>query len=70
MPNVFYEDFSVGSLYLNASFDFTSLPFRYVTIPGNLVAGNGASRKVKGYTITELKAMGYEKVMQVLKDNN
>jgi hypothetical protein len=70
LPNLFYEDFSVGSLYLNAGFDFSTLPFRYVTIPGNLVAGNGASRKVKGYTITELKAMGYEKVMQVLKSNN
>ncbi len=70
MPNVFYEDFSVGSLYLNAGFNFASVPFRYVTIPGNLVSGNGATRTVKGYTITELKAMNYEKVMQVLKNNN
>lgn len=70
LSNVLYEDFSVGSLYLQAFSDFSGLPFRYVTIPGKLLSGNGAQKKYKGYTIQELKSMGYDKVQQVVADKN
>jgi len=62
-----FEDFSVGQINIQSIRDFSTLPYRYVTIPGSLKTGNSAStQKVKGYTIQELKAMPYEKVQQVL----
>jgi hypothetical protein len=66
------EDFSVGKINLvSGYFDFSSTPYRYVTIPGSLKTGtNAADQKIKGYTIEELKAMPYEKVQQVLADKN
>src|SRR3982751_3744979 len=56
-----FEDFSVGRINIVSFNDYSSLPYRYVTIPGSLKTGNSASaQKVKGYTIQELKAMPYE----------
>jgi len=67
LPQFFYDDFSVGSIYIT-SFDTYQgiIPFRYVSIPGKLISGSGINRKVKGYTPGELKDMPYEKVMQIL----
>jgi hypothetical protein len=62
-----FEDFAVGQINISSVRDYSTLPYRYVTIPGSLKAGNSAStQKVKGYTIQELKAMPYEQVQQVL----
>jgi hypothetical protein len=62
-----FEDFAVGQINIQSIRDFSTLPYRYVTIPGSLKTGNSAStQKVKGYTIQELKAMPYEQVQQVL----
>jgi hypothetical protein len=62
-----FEDFSVGKINIASVQDYSTLPYRYVTIPGSLKTGNSAStQKVKGYTIQELKAMPYEQVQQLL----
>ena len=62
-----FEDFAVGQINIESIQDFSTLPYRYVVIPGSLKTGNSAStQKVKGYTIQELKAMPYEQVQQVL----
>lgn len=60
------EDFSVGSIFLLSTSDFTNLPYRYVTIPGSKIAGNKTTGSVKGYTIQELKAMSYVQAQKVL----
>jgi hypothetical protein len=65
-----FEDFAVGQINIESVRDYSSLPYRYVTIPGSMKTGNSAStQKVKGYTIEELKAMPYEQVQQVLGNN-
>jgi hypothetical protein len=62
-----FEDFSVGKVNIASVYDYSTLPYRYVTIPGSLKTGNSTGNiKVKGYTIQELKAMSYEQVQQVL----
>jgi hypothetical protein len=62
-----FEDFAVGQINIESVQDYSTLPYRYVTIPGSLKAGNSASaQKVKGYTIEELKAMPYEQVQLIL----
>ena len=62
-----FEDFAVGQINIESIQDFSTLPYRYVVIPGSLKTGNSASaQKVKGYTIQELKAMPDEQVQQVL----
>ena len=62
-----FEDFAVGQINIESIQDYSSLPYRYVTIPGALKTGNSAStQKVKGYTIEELKSMPYEQVQLVL----
>jgi hypothetical protein len=63
------EDYSLRKINLLSSADFSTLPYRYVTIPGSLKAGtNAVDQKIKGYTITELKAMPYEQLKQVLSN--
>ena len=64
------EDYSVGEINILSTQDLTNLQYRYVTIPGSKAAGNSAARKVNGYTITQLKAMSYAQVQQVLADKN
>lgn len=62
-----FEDFAVGQINIESVQDYSTLPYRYVVIPGSLKAGNSSStQKVKGYTIEELKAMPYEQVQLVL----
>jgi|SRR5450432_234245 hypothetical protein len=61
-----FEDFSVGKINIVSVNDYSTLPYRYVTIPGSLKTGNSANQKVKGYTIQELRAMPYDQVQQVL----
>jgi hypothetical protein len=62
-----FEDFAVGQINIESIQNYSTLPYRYVTIPGSLKTGNSAStQKVKGYTIQELKAMPYEQVQQLL----
>jgi hypothetical protein len=62
-----FEDFAVGQINIESVQNYSTLPYRYVTIPGSMKTGNSAStQKVKGYTIQELKAMPYEQVQQVL----
>jgi hypothetical protein len=62
-----FEDFAVGQINIQSVRDYSTLPYRYVVIPGSKKAGNSAAtQKVKGYTIQELKAMPYEQVQQVL----
>lgn len=65
-----FEDFSVGKINIVSVNDYSTLPYRYVTIPGSMKVGNAASQKIKGYTIEELKTMPYEMVQQVLADKN
>jgi hypothetical protein len=64
------EDYSVGEINILSTQDLTNLQYRYVTIPGSAPAGNSATRKVNGYTISQLKAMSYEQVQQVLANKN
>ena len=62
-----FEDFAVGQINIESVQDYSTLPYRYVTIPGSQKTGNSAStQKVKGYTIEELKAMPYEQVQLIL----
>jgi hypothetical protein len=62
-----FEDFAVGQINIESVQDYSTLPYRYVVIPGSLKTGNSASaQKVKGYTIEELKSMPYEQVQLVL----
>ncbi|HEY2348072.1 MAG TPA: hypothetical protein VGH64_03605 [Puia sp.] len=62
-----FEDFAVGQINIESIQDYSTLPYRYVTIPGSMKTGNSAStQKIKGYTIQELKTMPYEQVQQVL----
>ncbi len=62
-----FEDFAVGQINIESIRDYSTLPYRYVTIPGSKKAGNSAAtQKVKGYTIEELKAMPYEQVQLIL----
>ena len=63
------EDYSIGQINIISTKDLTNLEYRYVTIPGSRKA-NSTSVKVKGYTPTELKAMSYEQVQQVLANKN
>jgi hypothetical protein len=64
------EDYSVGEINILSTQDLTNLQYRYVTIPGSLLAGNSAIRKVNGYTTAQLKAMSYAQVQQVLANKN
>lgn len=67
LSSIMIEDYSIGQINIVAGNDFTGLPYRYVTIPGTLVARtNSIDKKIKGYTIQELKAMPFEQVQQVL----
>jgi len=68
LPSIgIFEDFAVGQINIESVQDYSSLPYRYVTIPGALKAGNSAStQKVKGYTIEELKSMPYEQIQLIL----
>jgi hypothetical protein len=69
--NEMVESYSVGQINIIALDDFTGFSYRYVTIPGSVKTGpNAADRKIKGYTIKELKAMPYAQVQQVLADKN
>jgi len=64
-----FEDFSIGAINISSVQDFSSLPYRYVVIPGSKVA-NSSNQEKKGYTPQELKAMSYEQVQQVLANKN
>jgi hypothetical protein len=69
--NEMVESYSVGTINILALDDFTGYSYRYVTIPGSVKTGpNSAERKIKGYTIKELKAMPYAQAQQVLADKN
>jgi hypothetical protein len=70
LSNVISEDYSVGKINIIAFFDLTNFLYRYVVIPGSLKTGNSTNTKIKGYTPTELKAMSFEQVQQVLADKN
>lgn len=65
LNNVIIEDYSVGKIYLSSFFDLTTYLYRYVVIPGSKKA-NSTSNKIRGYTPTDLKAMSFEQVQQVL----
>jgi hypothetical protein len=67
---VISEDYSIGHINILSTQDLTNLEYRYVTIPGSKAAGNSAARKVNGYTISQLKAMSYAQVQQVLANKN
>jgi hypothetical protein len=69
--NEMVESYAVGQINILALDDFTGYSYRYVTIPGSVKTGtNAADRKIKGYTIKELKAMPYAQAQQVLANNN
>lgn len=69
LSNVITEDYSVGKIYLSSFFDLTTYLYRYVVIPGSKKA-NSTSNKIRGYTPTDLKAMSFEQVQQVLGQKN
>ena len=69
--NFIFEDYSLGLINIGSETDYSGLPYRYVTIPGSMVAVTSTGAKtVKGYTIEELKAMPYTKVQQVISSRN
>jgi hypothetical protein len=71
LGSFFFEDFSPGHINLSSPFvDLTSYKYRYVIIPGTKKTNGATTAKVKGYTPTELKAMSYDQVQQVLAEKN
>jgi hypothetical protein len=72
LGSFFFEDFSLGSINLQVpGGDLSGYLYRYIIIPGSMVAGNNAAtRKVNGYTTAELKAMSLAQVQQVLSGKN
>jgi hypothetical protein len=74
LGNFFFEDFSLQQINIvvpGLENNYTGLPYRYVTIPGSMVAATSAGTKaVKGYSVQELKAMPYTKLQQVLSSKN
>jgi hypothetical protein len=69
LGSLIWDDYSVGQVNMFANLDLSTYLYRYVAIPGSKKV-NGSAVKVKGYTPTELKAMTYEQVQDVLKNNN
>lgn len=50
-----YQTFSVGSILLQSNYDNSGLFYRYVIIPGNVLATTGMTRQqVKNMTYTEV----------------
>lgn len=70
MSSIMLEDYSVGHINIIAASDYSGLPYRYVTIPGSKIVGNGANAKFGSYTIAELKSMPFEQVQKVLSAPN
>jgi hypothetical protein len=66
----FYDDYSIGQINIFASFDFTGVSYRYVSIPGSKTVGNSVNKMYNGYTIKELKSMSFEKVQQIIAEDN
>jgi hypothetical protein len=54
-----YQTFSVGSIFLQAGFDNSGLFYRYVIVPGSVLAGTKM-------TPQELKSMTYTEVTKLL----
>lgn len=54
-----YQTFSVGNILLQAGFDNSNLWYRYVTIPGHVLA-------TKGLTPLEVRSMSYAQVTKLL----
>jgi hypothetical protein len=54
-----YQTFSVGSIFLQAGFDNSGLFYRYVVVPGNVLAATKL-------TPAELKSMNYTEVTKLL----
>jgi hypothetical protein len=70
LPEYFADEYSIGTIYITSfQVNQSGTPFRYVTIPGNLVQTTGTKRTYKGYTQEELKAMPYNQVQKVLTNN-
>ena len=71
LGSFFFEDFSPGHINLGSPFiDLSGYLYRYVIIPGTKKTNGATAAKVKGYTPTELKAMSYDQVQQVLAEKN
>jgi hypothetical protein len=69
LGSLIWDDYSLGQINIFANIDLSSYLYRYIVIPGSKKI-NGAAVKIKGYTPTELKAMSYDQVQQVLQNNN
>jgi hypothetical protein len=54
-----YQTYSVGSIFLQSGFDNTGLFYRYVVVPGSVLAGTKM-------TPQELKSMSYTEVTKLL----
>jgi hypothetical protein len=66
-----FEDYIVGKINIGSpNVDLTGLLYRYVIIPGSKKTNGVTAGKVKGYTPTELKAMSYDQLRQVLAEKN
>jgi hypothetical protein len=71
LGSFFFEDFSPGHINLSSpNVDLTNYLYRYVIIPGSKKTNGVSTAKVKGYTSSELKAMSYDQVQQVLTEKN
>jgi len=74
LGSLFFEDYSLGHINIvvpGIENNYTGLPYRYVTIPGSMVAATSTGAKaVKGYTMQELKAMPYTQLQQMLSSKN
>jgi len=60
------EIFTPGSIALGSRVDYTGFNYRYVIIPGTIVAGHMVSGPAKGYTQNQLETMGYDAVQKLL----
>jgi hypothetical protein len=64
-PYFFNEIFTPGSISLLSFSNYTGTDYRYVVVPGTVVAGNITSGPAKGLTKQQLKDMSYQAVIKL-----
>jgi hypothetical protein len=69
LGSLIWDDYSLGKVNMFANVNLSNFLYRYVVIHGTTKI-NGTTDKVKGYTPSELKAMSFEQLQQVLTEKN
>jgi hypothetical protein len=69
LGSLIWDDYSVGKVNMFANLNLSDFLYRYVVIRGTTKI-NGTTTKIKGYTPSELKALSFEQLHQVLSEKN